>query len=120
MATTTQQPSAWGLARAQHGVVTRRQLLALGLTVSGIKHRIARGRLHQVGRGIYAVGRPELTANGRWMAAILACGGDADRGGAILLGPGRGVPVVAVSHASAASLLGIGPEPAGPIEGSTF
>jgi len=49
--------------------------MALGLTRRGIQHRIARGRLHPVGRGIYAVGRPELTQHGQWMAAILACGG---------------------------------------------
>jgi very-short-patch-repair endonuclease len=101
MTGSTAQTSAWTLARRQHGVVTRDQLLALGLTRHGIQHRIDRGRLHPVGRGIYAVGRPQLTRNGRLMAAVLACGG-----------PGR----AAVSHASAAALLGIAPEREGPIE----
>lgn len=55
MAHTTQQatratPGAWSLARFQHGVVTRRQLLGLGLTADGIKHRVLRGRLHPVMR----------------------------------------------------------------------
>jgi very-short-patch-repair endonuclease len=81
--------------------VTRGQLLALGLTVDGIKHRIARGRLHPVRRGIYAVGRPELTPQGRWMAAVLACGG-----------PG----IAALSHSSAAALFKIGVERAAAIE----
>src|SRR3712207_9016227 len=31
------------------------------------------GRLHPVFRGVYAVGRPDLTEKGRWMAAIRAC-----------------------------------------------
>src|SRR6201994_1875259 len=87
--------SAWVLARKQHGVVTRKQLMALGLTSRGIEHRIARGRLHPIGRGIYAVGRPELTRQGRWMATVLACGG-----------AGK----ASLSHSSAAALFGIGVE----------
>src|ERR1700712_3901281 len=92
---------AWGLAQAQHGVVSRRQLLALGLTGSGIKHRTSRGRLHQVTRGVYAVGRPALTAHGRWMAAVLACGGDEDRDGRLLLRQERKpATAVVLSHDS--------------------
>ena len=66
--------AAWALARAQHGVVARRQLAALGFGEKAIRHRIATGRLHPVWPGVYAVGRPELTRKGRWMAAALACG----------------------------------------------
>jgi very-short-patch-repair endonuclease len=54
--------------------VARWQLLELGLTKSEIDHRVARGRLHLIGRGIYAVGRPEIDRRGRWMAAVLSCG----------------------------------------------
>ena len=32
------------------------------------------GRLHRVHRGVYAVGHPGLSSEGRWMAAVLACG----------------------------------------------
>jgi very-short-patch-repair endonuclease len=85
--------AAWRLARAQHGVVTRADLLALGFSDKGVKHRLATGRLHQVAAGIYVVGRPQLTPHGRWMAAVLACGD-----GAVL------------SHRSAAELWGIGRE----------
>jgi very-short-patch-repair endonuclease len=81
------------MARRQHGVVTRRDLISLGFSKSGIEHRLTIGRLHQVHAGIYSVGRPELTREGRWMAAVLAC-----RGNAYL------------SHGSAAALWGIGPE----------
>lgn len=85
--------AAWDMARRQHGVLARRDLLGLGFTPDGIKHRVATGRLHLVRRGIYAVGRRELTREGRWMAALLASGDDA-----------------VLSHGSAAALWGIGPE----------
>ena len=65
------------LAGRQHGVVSREQLLDLGLNAQAIKHRMARGRLHSVFRGVYAVGRPQLSPRGRWMAAVLRCEPDA-------------------------------------------
>jgi len=46
---------AWELAGRQHGVVARRQLLALGFSSGEIEHRIGRNRLHIVTRGVYAV-----------------------------------------------------------------
>jgi very-short-patch-repair endonuclease len=79
--------------------VARRQLLGLGFSRSEIEHRIESGRLHKVRAGIYAVGRPSLTKNGRWMAAVLACGE-----GAVL------------SHSSAAALWRIGDEEGGLVE----
>lgn len=89
----TRSAAAWDMARRQHGVLARRDLLALGFSPDAIKHRIATGRLHQIRRGIYAVGRRELTREGRWMAVLLAGGDDA-----------------VLSHGSAAALWGIGPE----------
>lgn len=82
--------SAWQLAHEQYGVVARRQLIALGFTDDAIRHRIERGRLRPIWRSVYAVGRPELTRHGRWMAAVLACGTDA-----------------LLSHETAAALWGI-------------
>lgn len=84
---------AWELARRQHGIVTRYQLLAVGFGARSIEHRIARGRLHPIMRGVYAVGWPKLTQKRRWMAAVLACGEGA-----------------ALSHRSAAALWKIGSE----------
>jgi hypothetical protein len=84
---------AWELSRRQHGVVTRAQLLGLGFSAEAIKHRIQKGRLHTVVRGVYAVGRRDLTREGRWMAAVLACG-----------------PGAVLSHRSAAALWGFGKE----------
>jgi very-short-patch-repair endonuclease len=121
MTPSTRQSSPWALARAQHGVVTRGQLLALGLTVDGIKHRLARGRLHGVARGVYAVGRPTLTRNGKRMAALLACGGDQDRAGDVILRPSiHVVPAVVLSHDSAAELMEFGRDPDGRFEVSTI
>jgi very-short-patch-repair endonuclease len=80
--------SIWELVRRQHGVVARWQLLELGFTRHGIEHRLGNGRLHPVWRGVYAVGRPDLTREGWWMAAVLACG-----------------PGAALSHSSAGALL---------------
>jgi predicted transcriptional regulator of viral defense system len=77
------------LAERQHGVVARAQLLEIGLGGAAIDKRAARGRLHRLHRGVYAVGHPVLTARGRWMAAVLACG-----------------PGAVLSHLSAAALHG--------------
>ena len=65
------------LAARQHGVVARRQLLALGFSPMMVKTRVAAGRLHRIHRGVYAVGHGKLTLKGRWMAAVLACGPEA-------------------------------------------
>jgi len=82
--------AVWRLASAQHGVVALFQLLELGFSMSAIKHRVATGRLHPIRPGVYAVGRPDLTREGEWMAAVLSYGRDA-----------------VLSHGSAAALWGI-------------
>jgi very-short-patch-repair endonuclease len=65
------------LARSQHWVVSLAGLLARGITYETIKHAVASGRLHRVHDGVFAVGRPDLTREGRWMAAVLAVGDEA-------------------------------------------
>jgi very-short-patch-repair endonuclease len=62
------------IAEAQHGLVTRAQLSELGLGADAINHRLKLGRLRPIHRGVYAIGHRLLTQNGRWMAAVLACG----------------------------------------------
>jgi very-short-patch-repair endonuclease len=61
-----------------------------GLTAKAIAHRLHTGRLHPLWRGVYAVGRPEVSRHGHWMAAVLSCG-----------------PEALLSHRSAAALWGI-------------
>lgn len=65
------------LAAKQHGVVARFQLLLLGFTRHTIASRIEGGYLHPLHRGVYAVGHRKLSAEGRTMAAVLACGEEA-------------------------------------------
>jgi predicted transcriptional regulator of viral defense system len=91
--------TAWQLTRRQHGVVAYRQLEAIGFSASAVKHRLRTGRLRRVYRGVYAVGRAELSGEGRWMAAVLACGD-----GAFL------------THLSAGAFFGICEERPGRIE----
>jgi len=62
------------LARKQHGYVTRRQLLDLGLGADAIAHRVRIGRLIPVYAGVYAVGHIPLGQEPRAHAAVLACG----------------------------------------------
>jgi very-short-patch-repair endonuclease len=79
----------FGFAERQHGVVARGQLLDVGLSCGWIDRALAGGRLHLVWRGVYAIGRPQLTQYGRWMAAVLRCGSGAalsDRSAAALWG----------------------------------
>jgi hypothetical protein len=89
----TRSAQAWRLAASQHGIVTRRQLPALGYRAGSVEHRVARGRLFPVSLGVYAVGRPALNRKRRWMAAVPAGGEGA-----------------ALSHRSAAALWEIGSE----------
>jgi len=77
-------------AARQHGVVARRQLVELGIGNRAIDHRVARGRLHVLHRGVFAVGHRVLSSEAAWMAAVLA-GGDA----------------AVLSHQSAAALWGV-------------
>jgi very-short-patch-repair endonuclease len=90
--------AAWELVEGQHGVVSRKQLLGLGMSSASIEHRLSNGDLHRVARGVYARGRPEPTRRGIWMATMSA---------------GIGA---ALSHRSAAALWGVGEEERGVIE----
>jgi very-short-patch-repair endonuclease len=62
------------VAKRQHGMVTRAQLLKLGLGRRAIAVRVERGLLHEVFLGVYVFGTRRITRKGRWMAAVLAAG----------------------------------------------
>lgn len=62
------------IAATQHGVVSRRQLQALGLGKTGIRLRLRHGRLHFLYRGVYLVGHEVEPRYARQMGAVLACG----------------------------------------------
>lgn len=78
------------LADGQHGVVARRQLLALGVGEEAIEVRLRAGRLHRLHRGVYSVGHRVLSREAQWMGAVLFAGPDA-----------------VLSHRSAAALCGM-------------
>jgi very-short-patch-repair endonuclease len=62
------------LADRHHGVVSREQLVAAGLTARTIGRAVQAGRLRPLLRGVFAVGHTALSRKGWWMAALLACG----------------------------------------------
>jgi len=81
------------LAEEQHAVTTTAHLFALGMDHDAIEYRLRVGRLHPLHRGVYAIGHPDITLHGRFLAAVLAVGADA-----------------VLSHHSAAVLHGFAPK----------
>ncbi len=83
------------LAGGAHGVVTRKRLLAAGVTQEGIRVRIRRGSLIAVHRGVYRVGHVAPSVEARYLAAVSACGDTAllvARAAAYLWGLIKGSP----------------------------
>jgi hypothetical protein len=78
-----------GLAGRQHGHVTRRQLLDLGVSRGLITGRLESGAWVAVHQGVYCIGPRRNDPVSRAAAAVLACG-----------------PGALLSHESAASLWG--------------
>jgi hypothetical protein len=62
------------IADAQHGVVTRAQLLAARVSASGIQRRLRKGTLLPEYPGVYRVGHRAPDVEAGYMAAVLACG----------------------------------------------
>jgi very-short-patch-repair endonuclease len=87
------------LAARQRGVVTRAQLLEIGLTRGAIDRRLKSARLHSLYRGVYLVGHSRTTEGARELGAALACGARA-----------------VVSHRSAAGLWRLLPAAPGDID----
>jgi very-short-patch-repair endonuclease len=76
-------------AADQWGVLCLDELFACGLSRDAVSDRALNGRLHQLHRGVYAVGHTNLSLEGRFLAAVKACG-----------------PGALLSHYSAAALWG--------------
>jgi len=72
------------------GVLSLAELHACGLSRDAVTTRVRHGHLHRVHRGVFAVGHAALPVEGRFLAAVKACGPDA-----------------VLSHMSAAALWGI-------------
>lgn len=73
------------IAARSHGVVTRRQLLAAGVSRHEITERLRTGALLREYPGVYRVGHRAPSVEARYLAAVLACGD-----GALLSGRAAG------------------------------
>lgn len=62
------------IASSQHGVVTRGQLLAAGVSGDEIRGRLRKKALIRVHPGVYRVGHRAPSVEARYLAAVLACG----------------------------------------------
>jgi very-short-patch-repair endonuclease len=62
------------IAGAAHGLVTRRELLAAGVTAAEIRRRLRTGALLREHRGVYRVGHRAPSVEARYLAAVLSCG----------------------------------------------
>src|SRR3954447_21038754 len=66
------------IAGEQWAVITWAQLRAAGLSAAAISRRVRASRLHRLHSGVYAlVPRAALAQEGRWLAAVFACGAGA-------------------------------------------
>jgi predicted transcriptional regulator of viral defense system len=78
------------LAAEQFGVVSLGELRLCGVSRKAVMVRVRNGRLHPLYRGVYAVGHANPSLEGRFLAAVKACG-----------------PGAALSHYSAAAHYGL-------------
>jgi very-short-patch-repair endonuclease/predicted transcriptional regulator of viral defense system len=105
------------IAARQHGAISTTQLLATGLSLSGIARRARDGRLHRIHQGVYAVGHSAPSPSRSWMAAVLACGRQSPQ-----VAHGDQPPLVldlwgaALSYVSAARLWQLLPPREGPVD----
>jgi hypothetical protein len=64
------------LANDNFGIVRHGDLVRVGLSQGQIKRRLASGRLTRLHDRVYAFGHSALRDEGRWLAALWACGPD--------------------------------------------
>jgi very-short-patch-repair endonuclease len=62
------------IAAAQHGVVSRAQLRAAGISTGAIERRLRKGSLIREYEGVYRVGHQAPSLRAGYLAAVLACG----------------------------------------------
>lgn len=94
----SRRKSPWGqaaeLANRQGGIVSRRQLLEIGMSPAAVDHALATGRMHPIFRGAFSLGHAHLERNSELRTATLVCGAGS-----------------VVSHGTAAHLLGFWEHP---------
>src|SRR3954449_3290172 len=62
------------LAAEEWGVLSMNELRACGLSQQAVADRANAGRFHRQHHGVYAIGHPNLPLEGRFLAAVKACG----------------------------------------------
>jgi predicted transcriptional regulator of viral defense system len=62
------------LAGEHWGVLSADELRASGLSYKEVEGRVRNGQLHPLHRGVYAVGHTNVPLEGRFLAAVKACG----------------------------------------------
>src|SRR5919109_1824107 len=62
------------LAAEQWGVLSTDELRGCGLSLKAVFNRTRSGHLHPIHRGVYAVGHAAIPLEGRFLAAVKACG----------------------------------------------
>lgn len=87
------------IARRQDNVITREQLLSVGLGRGAIEHRVKGGTMQRIHKSVFLIGPAPPTPMARARAAALACGDGA-----------------VVSHRTAAELYGLLPKTAGDVD----
>lgn len=93
---TVRETQVLALANAHFGIIRHTDLLRAGLSQGQIKRRLASGRLTRLHERVYAVGHVALRDEGRWLAALWACGANS-----------------ALSHTSASASFGWSVEASG-------
>jgi len=73
----TVEEVAGRIADSEHGVVTRAELLAAGVSEREIERRVGKGSLLREYRGVYRVGHRAPSIEATYLAAVKACGGGA-------------------------------------------
>ena len=53
------------IAQRQHWAISVAQLVEIGFAPDSVRTLVRRGRLHAIHRGVYSVGRPSLSREGR-------------------------------------------------------
>lgn len=62
------------MAAEEWSVLSLRDLQRCGLSQGMVLTRVRRGQLHPLHHAVYAVGQPNVALEGRWLAAVKACG----------------------------------------------
>src|SRR5687767_9220602 len=67
------ESAAAHLAARFEGILDLDELRACGFSQDAIDRRVRSARLHRIHEGVYAIGHPNISLMGRFIAAVKAC-----------------------------------------------